>query len=225
MGRGQVELIETQMISKSREGDGANGLPLVHDPGKWRVPEPLLMEVSLERLIPSPSHNDVRAYGRAFDLKSEVPCLRRVRKPVKADVRRQVRNFHRPISPRVWASSSKPKLNPVRPGGNLEIAFHEIDQRYLPQFSAEQLAEWLQEAMLHVEAACPLETRDGKPAWIADEAPLRAKASDGKSAPSRPSLGEVKMWRIPQSRESVRCSSYLSSALCGKPGPLFRTMR
>jgi hypothetical protein len=54
--------------------------------------------------------------------------------------------------------------------GNLEIAFHERDQRYLSQFSAAQLAEWLQEAMLHVEAACPLETRDGKVAWITDEA-------------------------------------------------------
>ena len=39
------------MISKSRECDGADGLPLVHDPGEWRVPEPLLMEVPLEGLI------------------------------------------------------------------------------------------------------------------------------------------------------------------------------
>jgi transcriptional regulator of met regulon len=47
---------------------------------------------------------------------------------------------------------------------SLEIAFDERDRRYLSPFSAAQLAEWLQEAMLHVEAACPLETRDGKPA-------------------------------------------------------------
>jgi hypothetical protein len=40
------------MISKSRECDGADGLLLEHDPGEWRVPEPLLIEVSLERLIP-----------------------------------------------------------------------------------------------------------------------------------------------------------------------------
>ncbi len=87
MGREQIELIETQMISKSRECDGADGLPIVHDPGEWRVPEPLLMEVSLEGLIPSPSGDDVRAYGRPFDFKSEVPRLGGLRKRVKADVR------------------------------------------------------------------------------------------------------------------------------------------
>jgi len=69
--------------------------------------------------------------------------------------------------------------------GNLEIAFDERDRRYLSQFSAAQLAEWLQEAMLHVEAACPLETRDGKAAWIADEAPPRARASIKAMRPAR----------------------------------------
>jgi hypothetical protein len=61
MGREQVELIETQMISKSREGDGANGLPIVHGPGEWRIAVPMLMEVPLEGLIPSPSGYDVPA--------------------------------------------------------------------------------------------------------------------------------------------------------------------
>lgn len=37
-------------------------------------------------------------------------------------------------------------------GGNLEIAFQERDQRYLSQCSAAQQAQWLYEAMLHVEA-------------------------------------------------------------------------
>jgi hypothetical protein len=69
--------------------------------------------------------------------------------------------------------------------GNLDIAFHERDQRYLSQFSAEQLAEWLQRAILHIEAACPLETRDGKAAWIADEAPPRARASIKAIRPAR----------------------------------------
>ena len=69
--------------------------------------------------------------------------------------------------------------------GNLEIVFDERDQRYLSQFSAAQLAECLQEAMLHVEAACPLETREGKPAWIADEAPPRARASIKAMRPAR----------------------------------------
>ncbi|MCC2652864.1 MAG: hypothetical protein K0Q60_3027 [Microvirga sp.] len=64
-----------------------------------------------------------------------------------------------------------------RGGRTLDITFHERDQRYLSQFSAEQLAEWLQEAMLHVEAACPLETHDGKAAWIADPAPPKARSS------------------------------------------------
>jgi hypothetical protein len=41
--------------------------------------------------------------------------------------------------------------------GNLEITFHERGYRYLSQFSAEQVVEWLHEAMLHVEAGCPLE--------------------------------------------------------------------
>lgn len=69
--------------------------------------------------------------------------------------------------------------------GNLEIAFDEKDRRYLSQFSAEQLAEWLQEAMVHVEAACPLETRDGKAVWIADEAPARARSSIRAMRPAR----------------------------------------
>jgi transcriptional regulator of met regulon len=69
--------------------------------------------------------------------------------------------------------------------GNLEIAFDERDRRYLSQFSAAQLADWLQEAMLHVEAACPLETCDGKAAWIADEAPPRARASIKAMRPAR----------------------------------------
>ena len=58
-------------------------------------------------------------------------------------------------------------------GGNLEIAFHERDQRFLSQFSAAQHAYWLNEAMLHVESGCALETLDGEPAWIIDEAPPR----------------------------------------------------
>ena len=70
--------------------------------------------------------------------------------------------------------------------GNLEIAFDERDRRYLSQFSAAQLADWLHEAMLHVEAACPLETCDGKAAWIADEAPPRARASIKAMRPARP---------------------------------------
>ncbi len=61
MGEEQVELIEAHIISKSCEGDGPGGLPFVHNPGEWRVPEPLLMEVSLEFLIPSLSHHDVWA--------------------------------------------------------------------------------------------------------------------------------------------------------------------
>jgi len=115
MGGEEVELIETQMIGKSHEGDGANGLPLEHDPREWRVPEPLLMKVPLESLVPSPSHHDVRAHGRPFDLKGEVARLGRLRKSVKADVRRQVRNIHRSIFSRTSASSSEPELDPVRP--------------------------------------------------------------------------------------------------------------
>ncbi len=74
------------MINVSRERDGASGLLLEHDPGEWRVPEPLLMEVSLKRLVPSPSGHDVVAQSRAFYLKSEVSCPVRLRKAVEADV-------------------------------------------------------------------------------------------------------------------------------------------
>ena len=87
------------MIGKSREGDGANSLTLEHDPAEWRVPEPLLMEVPLEGLIPSPSRDDVRAYGRPFDLEREVARLRGMRQAFKADVRRQFRNIHQSIDP------------------------------------------------------------------------------------------------------------------------------
>jgi hypothetical protein len=69
--------------------------------------------------------------------------------------------------------------------GNLDITFHERHQRYLSQFSAEQLAEWLQEAMLHVEAASPLETHDGEAAWIADLAPPKPRASIKAMRPAR----------------------------------------
>jgi transcriptional regulator of met regulon len=69
--------------------------------------------------------------------------------------------------------------------GNLEIAFHERDRRYLSQFSAEQLAEWLHEAMLHVEAGCPLETQDGQSAWISDEAPPKANPFIKAMRPAR----------------------------------------
>jgi hypothetical protein len=70
-------------------------------------------------------------------------------------------------------------------GGNLDIAFQERDHRYLSQFSAAQLADWLQEAMLHVEAACPLKTPDGKAAWLTDFAPPRAGSSIKAMRPAR----------------------------------------
>src|SRR6478735_11433680 len=70
-------------------------------------------------------------------------------------------------------------------GGNLESAFHERDQRYLSQFSAAQQARWLHEAMIHVEAGCPLETHDGKSAWITDEVPLKRRSSIKAMRPAR----------------------------------------
>jgi transcriptional regulator of met regulon len=69
--------------------------------------------------------------------------------------------------------------------GNLEIAFHERDQRYLSQFSAGQQAQWLYEAMLHVEAGCPLETPDGQSAWISDEAPQKPRSTIRPMRPAR----------------------------------------
>lgn len=70
-------------------------------------------------------------------------------------------------------------------GGNLDIAFDERDRRYLSQFSATQLADWLQEAILHVEAACQLETHDGKAAWVTDVAPPRAESPIKAMRPAR----------------------------------------
>jgi transcriptional regulator of met regulon len=60
---------------------------------------------------------------------------------------------------------------------NLEIAFHERDQRDLSQFTAAQQTQWLYEAMLHVEAGCPLETLDGRSAWVTNEAPSKPRSS------------------------------------------------
>jgi len=57
--------------------------------------------------------------------------------------------------------------------GNLEVAFHERDQRYLAKFSAAQCAQWLDEAILQIESGCPLETLDGEPAWLADAPPTK----------------------------------------------------
>jgi hypothetical protein len=72
-----------------------------------------------------------------------------------------------------------------RDDGNFEGAFQERDQRYLSQFSAAQQAEWLHEAMIHIEAGCPLETPDGKAAWITDEVPARPRSSIKAMKPAR----------------------------------------
>lgn len=72
-----------------------------------------------------------------------------------------------------------------RGGGHLEVAFHERDLRYLSQFSAAQHAQWLDEAMLHIEAGCTLETLGGEPAWIADETPLEPKLYIKAMRPAR----------------------------------------
>jgi hypothetical protein len=72
-----------------------------------------------------------------------------------------------------------------RGGGNLEIAFPDRDRRYLSQFSAAQQAQWLQDAMLHCESGCALETLDGRPAWIADRMPQRPLAPIKAMRPAR----------------------------------------
>lgn len=72
-----------------------------------------------------------------------------------------------------------------RDDGNLEVAFQERDQRYLSQFSAAQQAEWLQEAMIRIEAGCPLATPDGKAAWITDAVPARPRSSIKAMRPAR----------------------------------------
>jgi hypothetical protein len=69
--------------------------------------------------------------------------------------------------------------------GHLELAFDDRDRRYLSQFSAVQQAEWLQEAMLQIDAGCPLETLDGQSAWITDEAPSRPRSSIKGMRPAR----------------------------------------
>lgn len=55
--------------------------------------------------------------------------------------------------------------------GDLEVSFNERDRRYFSQFTAALQAEWLQEAMFQIEGGCPLETIDGRSAWITNEAP------------------------------------------------------
>jgi len=72
-----------------------------------------------------------------------------------------------------------------RGDGNLEVAFRARDERYLSQFSAVQQAQWLQEAMLHVEAGCPLATPDRQSAWITDQAPPKARPSIKAIRPAR----------------------------------------
>ena len=70
-------------------------------------------------------------------------------------------------------------------GGILEIAFREQDQRFLSQFCAAQQVQWLHEAMLHVDAGCPLETPDGKSAWITDEVLPNPRSSIKAMRPAR----------------------------------------
>jgi len=47
-------------------------------------------------------------------------------------------------------------------------------------------AEWLQEAMLQIEAGCSLETLDGQSAWIMDEAPPPPRSVIKAMRPARP---------------------------------------
>ena len=70
-------------------------------------------------------------------------------------------------------------------GGNLEIAFHERDQRYLSQFSAEQHAQWLDDAMLQIGVGCALQAHDGEPAWFTDEAPPKPQSYLKAMRPAR----------------------------------------
>lgn len=69
--------------------------------------------------------------------------------------------------------------------GNLEVGFSDRDRRYLSQFSAAQHAQWLQDAMLHCESGCALETLDGKPAWIVEEMPQRPPSPVKAMRPAR----------------------------------------
>src|SRR4051794_17383975 len=69
--------------------------------------------------------------------------------------------------------------------GHLELAFDDRDRRYLSQFTAALQAEWLQEAILQIEAGCPLETLDGQSTWITDEAPPRPRSSIKAMRPAR----------------------------------------
>ena len=82
--------------------------------------------------------------------------------------------------------------------GNLEVAFRKEDQRYLSKFSAAQHAQWLDEAMFCVESGCALETLDGEPAWISDEAPSRPRPC---IKAMRPALQE---WELQSGLEFLR---------------------
>jgi hypothetical protein len=70
-------------------------------------------------------------------------------------------------------------------GGNLEIAFSDRDRRYLSQFTPAQQAQWLQDALLHCESGCALETPDGKPAWIVEGMPRRPPSPVKAMRPAR----------------------------------------
>lgn len=70
-------------------------------------------------------------------------------------------------------------------GGNLDLSFHERDERYLAQYPVTQCAQWLNEAVLHVESGCPLEAPSGEPAWISDEAAARPEPCIKAMRPAR----------------------------------------
>jgi hypothetical protein len=55
--------------------------------------------------------------------------------------------------------------------GTLDVTFHSRDDRYLAQFSDALKAQWLEDAMLHLELGCPLESLEGDAAWTMDDAP------------------------------------------------------
>ncbi len=83
----QIELVKLETVCELRDRQGTDGLFELYDTRQRALPEALLVKLSLERLVPPPARNDMRAYCASLDLEGEITCGSGFWEEFKPDVR------------------------------------------------------------------------------------------------------------------------------------------
>lgn len=94
VGREQVELAEPHVVRGNLEGKCAEGLFALPDLEERLFRKAVLVKLALERLVPSPTMNNVRTHGSVLGLEGKLDSLDRSRQPRKREVRKQVGKSH-----------------------------------------------------------------------------------------------------------------------------------